>query len=244
MKPTSALLTAQERARVKPAVFEDFARLPAGEAAAPVEVASLAQPPAQDEPVDAVSLPALPAVEGSQSESEPELPSWTSDDALQAAYDRGFEDGKTAAAALYEAEFRRYHQWLQRFDELARALRSQLQHLEQEAERAAVQLAFVLAEHILGNELQKNPDSVVHLLQRARAALPPESASLRIRLHPDTLEALQRAQSAVALGTEEGISVVADPSVEPGGCVIESPWGTVDAQLSQQLQSIREQLQC
>jgi flagellar biosynthesis/type III secretory pathway protein FliH len=163
---------------------------------------------------------------------------------LQAAYERGFEDGKTAAGALHQAEFRRYHQWLQRFDELAQTLRLRLHELSQEMERAAVRLAFLLAEHILGNELRQHPEQLEQLLRRALDALPAEARTIRIRIHPDTLEALHRAGSRIVAGQEEGITLVADPSVEPAGCILESPWGSVDAQLREQLQNLREQLQC
>jgi flagellar biosynthesis/type III secretory pathway protein FliH len=39
------------------------------------------------------------------------------------------------------------------------------------------------------------------------------------------------------------VRIVADPAVEPEGCIVESRWGIVDARLSEQLRAIWEQLQ-
>ncbi len=239
-QPVTGLLSPEERARVKPAVFEDFSRRPFPEPA-PEPIA----PPVSDTAESSAALP--PTEEPPWEESPAELTAaapirW--EEELRAAYERGFEDGKIAAGALHEAEFRRYHQWLQRFDDLARALRLQLQELAEAMEQAAVRLAFVLAEHILGSELRQHPEQLEQLLHRALQTLPPEAHTLRIRLHPDTLEALQRAGSHIAAGQEQGITLVADPSVEPAGCIVESPWGSVDAQIREQLHNIREQLEC
>lgn len=241
--PKTGLLAPHERLRVKPAVFEDFTRRPALEAEpAPEPLAaeplsgSHLEPPASSLLSDEELLPAEWDATSAADQAE-----WERE--LQAAYERGFEDGKIAAGSLYEVEFRRYQQWLQRFDELARTLRLQLHELSQELERAALRLAFVLAEHILRSELRQHPEQLEQLLRRALAALPAEARGVRIRLHPDTLEALQRAGSRIAAGLEEDITLVADPSVEPAGCILESPWGSVDAQLHEQLQNLREQLE-
>lgn len=233
----TGLLPLEEHHRIRPAVFEDFLRQPS--------ISAPEQPPESPPPAPVEVTPAPPstlATEPVQEEEPWQEDSWQQE--LQAAYERGFEDGKTATAALYEAEFRRYQQWLQRFDEIARSLRLQLQQLEQQMEHAAVRLAFVLAEHILGNQLRGNPEALLQLLRQALKALPDGVQNLRIRVHPETLQLLQDAGSLSALGQEEGITLVADPEVDPIGCIIESPWGSVDAQLREQLQSIQEQLQC
>ncbi|MCS6965424.1 MAG: FliH/SctL family protein [Candidatus Kapabacteria bacterium] len=244
-KPKTYLLSPRERERVQPPTFEDFARTPL-ELSPPCEIPATF-PPAPPEKGGASEQRSPHAPSPSSLTLAPEAQEHTDTEAwqheLQTAYERGFEDGKTAAVALYEAEFRRYHQWLQHFDELAHTLRIQVTQLSQEMEKAAVQLAFVIAEHVLGCELKQHPEQIEQLVQRALQSLPTGHA-LRIRLHPDTLEALQRASSRIATAHGEDISLIADLSVEPTGCVVESPWGVVDAQLSQQLQSIREQLQC
>lgn len=236
----SGLLPPHEHQHVRPAIFEDFARL---QQEAP-PTASVEHPlstvPAAEVPSASAVLEYQETLSGTAEQMPTDM--WQAE--LQAAYEQGFEDGKTAAAALYEAEFRRYHQWLQRFDEVVRSVRLQVQQLSEVAELASVRLAFVLAEHILGCEVHQHPEQIAQLLRRALQALPDDQRTLRIRLHPDTFEALQRAESSIISGQESGMTFVPDPSVDPVGCIIESPWGTVDAQVRQQLQNIREQLGC
>lgn len=229
--PTS-LLSPQERLRVRPAVFEDFSR---SMVPPPAEEAPLAEPP----PALSEPLPKL-AEESPVHDANPDT---LREQELQAAYEQGFEDGKTAAAALYEAEFRRHHQWWHQLDTLMHSLREHFEQLQQTMEHVAVRLAFVLAEHILGSHLRQDPTAVERLLRRALQNIPGGDGPLRIHLHPETLEALRRAGSTFVSGHDSGILLIGDPSVEPTGCLIESPWGIADAQLHQQLQNIREQLQ-
>lgn len=236
----TGLLSPQERLRVRPAVFEDFLRTPAIEPTPPHEASSAEPSPVPSPPV--LPPPTAESLSFTDQEVWEENPAWEQN--IQEAYNRGFEDGKTAAAALYEAEFRRYNRWFQQLDTVIRNLRTHMQQLQQEVEQAAVRLAFVLAEHILGYQLRQDSTALEQLIQQALQAIPSGSGHLRIHLHPETLEILRRAGSTLVSAPEEGITLISDPSVEPMGCLIESPWGIVDAQLHQQLQSIREQLQC
>lgn len=92
-----------------------------------------------------------------------------------------------------------------------------------------VDVALQLAEAVLARELEvaQSPgrDALVRALREA-----PATGRLVARLHPADAELL--AAGDVASSDDRPIEIVADPTVESGGCVLETPTGRVDALLS------------
>jgi flagellar assembly protein FliH len=102
-----------------------------------------------------------------------------------------------------------------------------------------VQLAMAVARKIIGEVANVDPSTI---LQSAREAIRSVRGEhkLRVRVRPEdesimlqqTIE-LKRSNSEVS-----EIQVIADESITLGGCIVESPIGTIDAQFSTQLQSL------
>ena len=77
-------------------------------------------------------------------------------------------------------------------------------------------------------------------LERA-LRIAPDEGHLVARLHPDDARVLD--VSAVAGSpSRRTIEIVADPAVEPGGCVLDTPTGSIDALLSTALERVGEAL--
>lgn len=177
------------------------------------------------------------------------------DEATRAAVERGHEEGRiagyaaglaAAAADVRLAETRRdadvRAQQLERDAALAGALavlaeaatafeRRQAVALA-EVEAAVVELALGLARAVLDRELAVCTDPGAEALARA-LALAPAAAAAIARLHPDDLDALQQVDA-----DGRAVQLVGDPSVERGGCVIESAGRRVDAQIGPALERV------
>ena len=108
-----------------------------------------------------------------------------------------------------------------------------------ENETVVVQLAMAVARKIVGETANIDPSAV---LQSARQAIRSARGEqkLRLRVRPeDESVMLQQAIELKRSNSEIGeIQVVADESITLGGCIVESPLGTIDAQFSTQLQSL------
>jgi type III secretion protein L len=121
--------------------------------------------------------------------------------------------------------------WKQREDFLAK----------HEAE--LVKLAVAIARRIIGPSLEMNPGTV---LQTAKEALRGVRSERRIiiKVNPSDEDALrEQAASLKMLGAEMGeLVIIGNPSIEPGGCIVESDLGVIDAQISTQLASIENAL--
>jgi type III secretion protein L len=106
-----------------------------------------------------------------------------------------------------------------------------------------VKLAVAIARKIIGLSVAVNPGTV---LQTAREALRSVRSERRVTLkvNPSDEAALrEQAGSLKMLGAEVGeLVIIGNPSIEAGGCIVESDLGIIDAQIGTQLASIENAL--
>lgn len=137
------------------------------------------------------------------------------------------EAGKlvTAAAALREG--------------MERARLELLRRLELELAEMAVEIGEKLAMQ----QLEADEDSLREML-RAVIARAADRRTLRVRMNPRDLHLLAERVREVALSfvDVEGVELVEDPGMLPGGCVVETPAGIVDARLERRLERVRSAL--
>ena len=95
--------------------------------------------------------------------------------------------------------------------------------------------AFELAEAVVACELRTRSDRPLQVAKAALAALP--TGPVVVRVHPDD-EVFMR--EALAVGnTAAGATIVTDPAVGPGGCVVNCGGTTVDARVAEALRRAR-----
>jgi len=110
-------------------------------------------------------------------------------------------------------------------------------------ERSAVHVAATIAARLIRRELEHKPEIALTLLREA-LELAAGSSQIRVHLNPADYEALGSQvhallQELAALGTPE---VIADPQITPGGCRVDTRFGTIDQQFEAQLARIAEEL--
>ena len=101
-------------------------------------------------------------------------------------------------------------------------------------EDVVVDLALSIARAVLARELAVTANPGAQALARA-LALAPDDCPVTVRLHPQDAAVLGDL-SEVAPGRE--LVLVADPAVEPGGCIAEAAGRHVDAQLGTALERV------
>ncbi len=110
-------------------------------------------------------------------------------------------------------------------------------------ERNVVQLACAIAARVIRREVQHAPEITLELIREA-LQLATGSPQVRVALNPKDQSALSgQLQPLLAelnrLGTAE---IVAEETVEPGGCRIETQYGAIDQQIAAQLERIEQEL--
>lgn len=127
----------------------------------------------------------------------------------------------------------------QLLDELSAAR----QHCQAEWERELVGMSIAVAQRVIDQTLEAQPEKLLDVVQDA-VALAVGKTSIEMRLAPRDLESLgDRVRQAVEQSSHGMVCrLVADESVSPGGCVAVTESGRIDARIETMLDRIAAEL--
>lgn len=156
------------------------------------------------------------------------------DQAKKEAYEKGLADGR----ALRHKEF---VQLLGTMTEATRQAGELKKRLYQEAEGQILQLAIAVAEKVIHTEVGTNRNIVLDVL-RAAAKNVVDHDNIKIRLNPGDLGYLVEMKQELSqeVGWLKDAAFEGDPSIKPGGVLLETTSGEIDARLDQQLAEIQK----
>ena len=159
---------------------------------------------------------------------------------------------KQAQALIEEAEQRRnaivedarqvgFRQGIAEWDRALEAVRQAQDALEIKYEPQMIRLAVKIAEKIIGEELRSRPETVVSIARECLRGVRHEH-SLTLRVNPKEADEVQRnlASLVEVAGSGRRIQVAPDGAVAPGGCIVDSTVGVIDARLETQLKCLEE----
>ncbi len=127
-------------------------------------------------------------------------------------------------------------------EELARA-KMQAGQMLADTEREIVELALKIAAKIIGRDLERDPDvmmeMVANVIQTTRA-----TKAMVLRVHPDDGRLLRekRPKLMELIGRAVDLAIRDDSDIEPGGCVVQTEFGTIDGQIRTQFEMLRNVL--
>jgi flagellar biosynthesis/type III secretory pathway protein FliH len=113
-----------------------------------------------------------------------------------------------------------------------------------EQESALARLAIQIAEKIIGEQLKSNPEMVVSVVKECVKRYA-HRKQIILRIHPVDLPFITQALPNIQqLVRTEIFTPRADPTIERGGCILETELGLIDGQLSTQLSALEKVLHC
>ncbi len=144
------------------------------------------------------------------------------------------EEVQAQLQAEMEATFGRFQDLIQQATVTAAELRATCQ-----AELVA--LALAVAERVINKEISLDISTVERVAALALRHTPIERVT-KVIVHPNDYPVLDR-WATNALGSKRGqIEILTDPLVSPGGCMIGTKSGFIDARIKTQLSEIRHAL--
>jgi flagellar biosynthesis/type III secretory pathway protein FliH len=148
-------------------------------------------------------------------------------------YNVGFEQGYAAGAAAAEDALA---QSVRRLAEMVASVQENHASFFRMAERQVVDLALQIAQKVVEREVENMPDLAVSVVRSALEEMDARTA-VRVRVNPEDAELLRRRWSQVVPSgvSADRIELQPDERVRPGGAVIETTHGQVDAQLETKL---------
>lgn len=124
-------------------------------------------------------------------------------------------------------------------------LRAKMQAREvvEAAQKDILSLAVQVAEKIIGHHITNEPEIVVDICATAVETLR-TVRHMVLRVNPADAAVLRNNTKRFmeALGRSVEVSIKEDPEVESGGCVVQTEFGTLDAQLKTQFEMLRNLL--
>jgi len=146
--------------------------------------------------------------------------------ARDAGYQDGYRDGLVALDAFKQSFAK---QMAAQFGQMLASLDGQWDALERQMAEAVTRTAVQLARQVVRHELDTRPEVVAKVAQEAVGAIVLSARHLRVRVHPAD-------HAHVAEGAGEALKardarLVIDPEIEPGGCIVDSDLGQVDARI-------------
>ncbi len=147
------------------------------------------------------------------------------------------------ARVLAEAREQGRQEGLAQTTELRMKAKAHRDDLIAGAEREMVALACRIAEKIIGADLERSPETIINICATAIDNVR-NVAALTVRVNPQSAAILREKKKPLMelIGRVKDIAIREDSDVAPGGCIIETDSGTIDAQLSTQLEMIQRVL--
>lgn len=182
------------------------------------------------------------AADGADHGAEAEVPTGPDPVELQLqmdnAYARGHEDGRAEGAA---EEAARLSSVIQALERSAAAFEASRPKWLDALEKNLVALSAAVAREVIGRELKGQADDIATLVHQAISEFPLDAA-IRVRLNPADLSAISSPLRGDALRAGREVRWVPDPSIAPGGCLVEGPESLVDGRIEKALERIYSRL--
>lgn len=182
------------------------------------------------------------AVNGGQS-SDPRQASRPSDEAVAAierdAFQKGFEAGRNSGLEMAE---KKVEAIMGRFAEALVRLGQTRDEIVRVTQRDLVRLAVEVARKLIQREVQIDPEIVVTLV-RVAIDRTSDRSPITVYLNPDDLQYIEaRIREVPELLGERELVLKPKRELRRGDCQVESPYGNVDASITEQFRQIENGL--
>ena len=148
------------------------------------------------------------------------------------AYTEGFEKGRREGLASAEQEIQSKTKLL---NSLIEQLTEPVAQCGEQTQRQLLELAFAVSRQIVRRELKQDPTQLIAIIRDALSLLPVGAKNIQIFLHPDDASIVRELLSIDKTSPDSAWQLVEQPSMERGGCLLESDNSKVDASVDRQI---------
>ncbi|MCB2183836.1 MAG: hypothetical protein KQH63_17540 [Desulfobulbaceae bacterium] len=147
----------------------------------------------------------------------------------QEAYGKGFQRGEEEGRSVGQKAL---DEKIAQAVQLIAALEQERTSVHKEYEGDLLALVKVMVDRLVGHEVSVNPLVIESCLRKALEHVVEDSAVM-VHLHFDDLQRLKEMslEDPSLLEGKNRIELVEDPTVSPGGCLLKTDFGEIDARL-------------
>lgn len=158
-------------------------------------------------------------------------------DALrEAAREAGYREGLSSASE-------RFQQALEDLQQQRETLEEEYQRICDALEPEVLKLALEVASKIVTHQVEQAPETALDVLRLCLRQLKDRSG-VRLRVNREDLEMVRAAREDIAewLDGVRDLEIIEDRRVQPGGVIVESSDGVLDARAASQIDEIHRRL--
>lgn len=141
-------------------------------------------------------------------------------------------EGEQIKQKEYKAGFEKgYAEWIERIA----ALEEEIKKVRKDSENVILPIAMKAAKKILGRELELSKEAVVDIIETSLKAVATHT-KIKLYVNKREFEILERHKERLKKVFErlESLSILTQEDIKPGGCLIETEGGIINAQLDNQ----------
>jgi flagellar assembly protein FliH len=156
--------------------------------------------------------------------------------ARKEGYEIGLQQG-------YQDGLAQYHQLIEQAKQIVESAHNEYYQQIEAANETIFLIGLKVAEKILDVHLSKNDEHLVSLVKRAIREVR-EHSEVKIYVHPTYYDVVisQKDELKEIFNQEVDLFIYPDAQLSEHGCIIESPFGRIDASIDIQLKQIKEKL--
>lgn len=158
------------------------------------------------------------------------------EDAYKLAYGLGLKEGKEAA---FNEEKARVESEMQNFRHLIEEIKVIKSELMMSNEKQIVELCFYIAKRLLMKEVESNPEYIKTLIKRSlEMAQSDEEVTIRMSVADKKWVDQYQEEVFKELNLDQSTRIEEDAKISPGGVVVETNHGVIDATIEQRLEKL------
>jgi len=149
---------------------------------------------------------------------------------------RGYEDGMAVAQAEIATRTAQLDARIRRVDAILSFMSKPLAALDDEVQKQLLKLALTVGKQLARRELKADPAQIIAIIREAVSRLPAAVRDIRVHLHPEDAAIVRERLSTPS--NERAWSVIEDPALSQGGCMVRTDNSQIDARLENRLNAI------
>jgi flagellar assembly protein FliH len=145
----------------------------------------------------------------------------------------GYEAGLARAQAESQARLQELDARVRQLDSVLQHLARPLKSVDAEVEKELLQLALAIGQQLARRELHADPAQIVAIVRQCLDQLPIGAREVRVHLHPQDAACVR--ERLASPGEERAWSLVDDPTLSRGGCVVRTEHSQIDARFENRI---------
>ena len=154
----------------------------------------------------------------------------------RAQFAKGYEDGLAAGRREMDAQAAKLRARVVQLDAILGSLAKPFDELDAEVEKQLTLLALTVGKQMVRRELKTDPGQVIGVIRESVGRLPAAARDVRVHLHPEDAKVVR--ELLATPGTDRAWSIVEDPAMGRGGCIVRTDVSQIDARLDSRLNAI------